>query len=149
MFLWLSFQNFQPRLRCIWSEAVQLVCSTVNYVNIRLELRETLPDTLNQDIWICNTLATFATRSWKQNEVSNNIWKPVILINTMQLTFKLSYSNLRHKGKICGIFHWEFVKYSEINQISSKIGFRAISSISWDSILKRELQSGPSKSRIH
>ena len=97
MFLWLSFQNFQPRLRCIWSEAVQRVCSIVNYVNIRLKLRETLPDTLNQDIWICNTLATIATRSWKQNEVSNNIWEPVILINTMQLTFNLSYSNLRHK----------------------------------------------------
>merc|ERR1711971_335018 len=56
-------KNFQPRLRCIWSEAVQRVCFTVNCVSIRLELRETLPDTLNQDIWICNTLATIATRS--------------------------------------------------------------------------------------
>ena len=122
MFLWLSFQNFQPRLRCIWSEAVQLVCSTVNYVNIRLELRETLPGTLNQDIWICNTLATIATRSWKQKEVSNNIWEPVILINTMQLPFNLNFKNSLYVYlRIC--------KYSEINRIYSKIGFRAISCI--------------------
>merc|ERR1740137_428567 len=55
-------KNFRPRLRCIWSEAVQLVCSIVNYVNIRLKLKETLPGTLNQDIWTCNTLATIAAR---------------------------------------------------------------------------------------